>query len=196
MIIGKWELPASDFASLTRFDNYRLHEILCNDIFNDSPVRFDISKQGNVITILTLSPNQPFALPHQGKFVTKTFDPNPSIGDMYRLEVKLNAIMSHTIDGRKSEQQLKGQAQITKWLSDRMENWGIKPLDISVGGTQNSSHLKPSKNGNDAITIPCDWHNVTICCEVVDALKFKQMLHEGIGKKRGLGYGMIKAFRA
>lgn len=193
MFLAKWTLNANDYRLVGAYDNYAIHQILC-EIFDTKTVKFDISNQMNgMVTILMQCDTNVVNTPIHGTFQCKEVDLTKCDTGTYRIMVKLNAVKQHTIEGKKNKKKIPvvGEVNITNWLMNNQSKWGIDIQYVSVSPTVRTKALK--KKTNDLMV--ADWHEIDVMCNVTDATLFQYMISRGIGSSRSLGCSMVMFFK-
>lgn len=187
MILSQWKLTADEYYSVCNDDRYRMHQALCN-VFDCSKVRFDLVKRNNLAIISTITENSEKISPILGDFKSKEYAINPSVGSLFRCECDVNLVISHSTPEHKNPKKIPvvGQNAVESWLLQRADMFGGNIDSVLVSPTERYYHLK--KGGNIA------WHHIEFYFRVTDSEKFRIFLHEGIGKARHLGFGLVKAF--
>lgn len=193
MFLAKWTLNANDYRLVGAYDNYAMHQIVC-EIFDTKTVKFDISNQTNgMVTILMQCDTNVVNIPTIGNFQCKEVDLTKCDIGTYRIMVKLNAVKQHTIEGKKNKKKVPivGEANITNWLMNNQSKWGIDIQYVSVSPTIRTKAFK--KKTKDLMVV--DWHEIDMMCNVTDATMFQNMISRGIGSSRSLGCSMVMFFK-
>lgn len=193
MYLARWIMNSHDYRLVGAYDNYAMHQILC-EIFDTKTVKFDISNQTNdVVTILMQCETNVVNKPSVGTFECKEVDLTKCGTGTYRIIVKLNAVKQRTIEGKKNKKKIPivGETNIINWLKNNQSKWGIDIQDVSVAPTVRTKAFK--KKTNDLMI--ADWHDTDIICTLVDATLFQSMISRGIGASRSLGCSLVKFFK-
>lgn len=198
MIASVLRLSRLDIAALKVIDTYSLHRVvydLFDDVRNDDQKRSSVSsgvlyadKGGDFHSrqILILSARTPLK-PKHGELEVKEVPENLLNYEHYRFEITINP----TKRDKKSRKiiAIRGREEVTQWFANKApESWGftvytptLQVNNLSVNQFEKKGHLVTLGSAT------LQGH-----LTVNDRAKFIKSFHQGIGRGRAFGFGLLQ----
>lgn len=183
MVLIKWT-PARAL-SFSRFkDSYQAHRTLCNYLDCPGSDFLSVEKDGSYYTLSEKGPSgtvaeclsQVVELP--GDYLLE--------GATYKFDLKVNA--TKKIKGKRVP--LVGATQLTEWLLNREESWGVDIQDLNQ---VSSLPRETFRGGGNRITVA--GTTVQGALVIKDVEKFTEVFKNGVGKSKSFGYGMFQLIK-
>ena len=179
------QIPKKEFISRKLFNNYILHQFICN-IFDES-VQFEATDKNNVVDILAYSENEPKQIPEYINIKSKDFSPIFSTEEIYNINVNGNFVKNVSENGKNKKIPLIGEIQLKEYFKKNSEKFGIDVIELNVINT--SKHIFKK---NDNQTIHTLANNIKMKVRITNVDIFQNTLKTGIGNQKKFGFGLIK----
>ena len=192
MFLSQITMPYGPKSTQFDRDVYQSHQMITLGVRKAAsmPVRFRVEPTKDDLKVLVLSHSKPDwtdVFQDDTTWLTKDFEINPSVGDLFQFRLRANTVTCKTDKkGHHTYAPVFRAPDLVEWISNRAERCGfaIESLDAPLNEGRKSGFRR-----GEQLTFQSALFGGLV--RVTDVKIFLESVYSGIGRSKGFGFGLF-----